>query len=225
MALQKLKDELPEIKMPQDQGPNPYQDFVRTLTEAIEDHRSFFLKTQLDKTEEHVNLDVIGSIFEEEKDVVANKMKKNFIDSPTLDNFYNTQFLALKNAIKRDVDEKKSDNGGPSVDDYKLPLERVCSRLPPRSYPKVVVKDVCPKLHECATSPHGSKANACTDINNKCTVKKALSMMLGFIIYKVYFLVVDKFSSERCPVGACDIEGEFKDIFKQIDLMNAFIGM
>ena len=96
MALQKLKDELPEIKMPQDQGPNPYQDFVRTLTEAIEDHRSFFLKTQLDKTEEHVNLDVIGSIFEEEKDVVANKMKKNFIDSPTLDNFYNTQFLALK---------------------------------------------------------------------------------------------------------------------------------
>ena len=58
-------------------------------------------------------------------------MKKNFIDSPTLENFYNTQFLALKNAIKRDVDEKKSANGGPLVDDYKLPLERVCSRLPP----------------------------------------------------------------------------------------------
>ena len=50
-------------------------------------------------------------------------------------------------------------------------------------------------------------------------------MMLGVIIYKVYFLVVDKFCSERCPAGACDIEGEFKDIFKQIDLMNAFIGM
>lgn len=225
IALQKLKDELPEIKIPQDKGPNPYQDFIRTLTEAIEEHRSFFLKTQLDKTEEHVNLDVIGSIFEEEKDVVVNKMKRNFIDSPTLEDFYNTQFLALKNAIKRDVDEKKSDNGGPLVDDYKLPLERVCSRLPPRSYPKLAVKDVCPKLHECATSPHGSKANACTDINNKCDVKKALPMMLGVIIYKVYFLVVDKFCSERCPGGACDIEGEFKDIFKQIDLMNAFIGM
>ena len=130
-ALQKLKDELPEIKIPQDKGPNPYQDFIRTLTEAIEEHRSFFLKTQLDKTEEHVNLDVIGSIFEEEKDVVVNKMKKNFIDSPTLENFYNTQFLALNNAIKRDVDERKSANGGPLVDDYKLPLERVCSRLPP----------------------------------------------------------------------------------------------
>ena len=225
MALQKLKDELPEIKIPQDKGPNPYQDFIRTLTEAIEEHRSFFLKTQLDKTEEHVNLDVIGSIFEEEKDVVVNKMKKNFIDSPTLENFYNTQFLALKNAVKRDVNEKKSDNGGPLVDDYKLPLERVCSRLPPRSYPKLVVKDICPKLHECATSPHGSKTNACTDIINKCNVKKALPMMLGVIIYKVYFLVVDKFCSERCPAGACDIEGEFKDIFKQIDLMNAFIGM
>ena len=225
MALQELKDELPEIKIPQDKGPNPYQDFIRTLTEAIEEHRSFFLKTKLDKTEEHVSLDVIGPIFEEERDAVVNKMKKNFIDSPTLEDFYNTQFLALKNAIKHDVDEKKSDNGGPYVDEYKLPLERVCSRLPTRSYPKLVVKDICPKLHECATSPHGSKTNACTDINNKCNVKKALPMMLGVIIYKVYFLVVDKFCSERCPGGACDIEGEFKDIFKQIDLMNAFIGM
>lgn len=63
MALQKLKDELPELKIPQDKGPNPYQDFIRTLTEAIEEHRSFFLKTQLDKTEEHVSLDVIEVLY------------------------------------------------------------------------------------------------------------------------------------------------------------------
>lgn len=225
ITLSKLREDLPEIEIPVDKGQNSYRDFIRTLTEMIEEQRSFFLKTQVDKKEERVNLDIIGSVFEEDEHVVTNKIKAKFINSPTLESFYKTQFLAMKNAFKDDVNRKKTDAGSPLADEYKLPLQKVCSRLPARSYPKLVIKDICPKLHECAPSPHDSTKNACNDNNKKCNVKKALPMMLGVIMYKVYFLVVDKFCSTRCPGGSCDIEGEFEDIFRQIDLMNAFISM
>lgn len=56
--------------------------------------------------------------------------------------------------------------------------------------------------------------NVC-DVNNKCDKEKVILLMIGVFFYKVSFVFVDKFCSERCfESNGCNIEEEFVSIIK-----------
>lgn len=221
-AMKALRDELPNLKVTTNDGSKPYSTFINTLETSIRKYETFLLKSRLEEKDKKKKVRALVIVFSEDEDFVTDKIEANGITSSTLEDMYNSQMLALKKAFLKHVEENYGDPdnywGG-----YVLPLDTACSSLPARNYPKLSIKDVCPKLDECAQSPHSSSTNACGK-DNKCDVVKALPLMLGVLIYKVYFLVVDKFCSMRCP-GGCNVEEEYADILKQVNLMRAFISM
>lgn len=199
--------------------------YMRELTAYLSKFENFLLKSRLDEPAEEYKMLALFTQFRGfTDDPPTDRIEQNFLRSPTLKSIYDSTVKPLMQTLKEDVERVTFRNpfaeGG-----YALPLETACSDLPPRNFPTLSVKDVCPTLSGCSSSFHSSTENAC-DANNKCVKEKANPLMIGVLFYKVTFAFVDKFCSERCSVSnGCNIEEEFASIKKQVNLMKAFVKM
>lgn len=199
--------------------------YMRELTAYLSKFENFLLKSRLDEPAEGYKMHALFTQFRGfTDDPPTDRIEQNFLRSPTLKSIYDSTVKPLMQTLKEDVERVTFRNpfaeGG-----YALPLETACSDLPPRNFPTLSVKDVCPTLSGCSSSFHSSTENAC-DANNKCVKEKAIPLMIGVLFYKVTFAFVDKFCSERCSVSnGCNIEEEFASIKKQVNLMKAFVKM
>ena len=199
--------------------------YMRELTAYLSKFENFLLKSRLDEPAEEYKMLALFTQFRGfTDDPPTDRIEQNFLRSPTLKSIYDSTVKPLMQTLKEDVERVTFRNpfaeGG-----YALPLETACSDLPPRNFPTLSVKDVCPTFSGCSSSFHSSTENAC-DANNKCVKEKAIPLMIGVLFYKVTFAFVDKFCSERCSVSnGCNIEEEFASIKKQVNLMKAFVKM
>lgn len=199
--------------------------YMRELTGYLSKFENFLLKSRLDEPAEGYKMHALFTAFRGfTDDPPTDRIEQNFLRSSSLKSKYDSTVKPLMQTLKEDIERVTFQNpfaeGG-----YALPLQTACSDLPPRNFPTLSVKDVCPTLSGCSSSFHSSTDNAC-DANNKCDKEKAIPLMIGVLFYKVSFAFVDKFCSERCSESnGCSIEEEFASITKQVNLMKAFVKM
>lgn len=156
---------------------------------------------------------------------LPDRIKQNFLDSPSLKRKFNSDFVRLVGNLIDDVYPVTQKDPLLEKSGYVLPLKRECAKLPPRNVPALIVKNVCPTLSNCSISFYSSSTNACGE-NNKCDVEKAIPLMIGVIWYKIIFAIVDKFCPDRCSGGnGCDMQETLDSIAKQVDMVKNFLSM
>ena len=198
---------------------------TRKLTEYLPFFENFLIKARLNEKVYNLKLAAIFNALRGFTDASPlTYIEEYFLTSSSLRGKYDSIFKPLMVALKTDVQRAFGTDPFAS-NGYVLPLQTACSALPPRDFPTLSVKDVCPTLSQCSSSVHSSTTNACGQ-NNACDITKAIPLMVGVFFYKVSFAFVDRFCSERCTEdGGCNLEEEFASIAKQVELMKAFMRM
>lgn len=158
-------------------------------------------------------------------DNLPDRIKQNFLDSPSLKRKYNSDFVRLVGNLIDDIYPVTQKDPLLEKSGYVLPLKRECAKLPTRNVPALIVKNVCPTLSNCATSFYSSPTDACGE-NNKCDIEKAIPLMIGVIWYKIIFAIVDKFCPDKCSgENGCDMQETLDSIAKQVDMVKNFLSM
>ena len=222
-ALQNLKKiPLLDVICKIDEG--KFDCYMRELTEYLSKFENFLLRSRLDEPTEGFFLPSLEAEFEDfiTDNPPTAEIENKFLRSQFLKGIFDSSVKPLMQTLKEDVGNVSFKN---PYGEYTLPLETACPDLPPRNFPTLSVKDVCPTLSGCSSSFHSSPDNAC-DENNKCDKEKAIPLMIGVLFYKVSFAFVDKFCIKRCSASnGCNMEEEFASITKQVNLMKAFVKM
>lgn len=120
--------------------------YLRNLTAYLSKFENFLLKSRLDKPAEGFKMHALFTLFRGfTDDPPTNRIEQNFLRSPSLKSIYNSTVKPLTQTLKEDIERVTFQN--PFADGgYALPLETACSDLPPRNFPTLSVKDVCPTL-------------------------------------------------------------------------------
>lgn len=205
-------------------GDKPFDCYIQQLTSYLPKFENFLIKSKLNEKVYNRKMFVLLNGFRGFADVsLPDEIEqRGFLTSTSLKAIYDSTVKPLMETLKEDVATTASTDPL-AYNGYALPLETACSTLPDREVPALSVKDVCPTLSQCSSSVHSSTANACSEEGNKCDLDKAIPLMIGVLFYKISFVFVDRFCSERCSGdGGCNMEEDYASIVKQIDLMKAF---
>ena len=205
-------------------GDKPFDCYMQQLTSYLPKFEKFLIKSRLNEKAYNRKMFALLNGFRGfTDDSLPDKIEQHgFLTSTSLKAIYDSTVKPLMETLKEDVATTASTDPL-AYNGYVLPLETACSTLPDRDVPALSVKDVCPTLSQCSSSVHSSTANACSEEGNKCDLDKAIPLMIGVLFYKISFVFIDRFCSERCSGDdGCNMEEEYAGIVKQIDLMKAF---